>query len=103
MTFPSIVLTGLAERHPLTTAYEFNLVSETDGNAHVEIAYTNPKGAYSDLGDLEHDALLEFVNRNGCHNAESTEDYSARFISSYHVLGDHENIRRATVYITKNK
>ena len=100
MTFPSEILTGFAERN-LELAYEFRVVSETDENAHVEIAFTQVQKKYTDT-DLEYDALHEFVNRNGCHNADSVEDHDARLVSAYHVVGDHENIRRATIYIKKN-
>lgn len=101
MTFPSTILTGIAENRKELTAYEFRILADKEDYATVEIAFTDPEKRYTDT-ELESDALREFVNRNGCDAAESVEDHDVRFFAAYHVTGDHENIRRASIYIKKN-
>jgi hypothetical protein len=98
--FPSEVFLSLLDNSKYDM-YTSRILSETEESAEVELAFTDWKNRYSDT-ILEEDALLEFVNRNGCHNAESTEDHDARLISVRTYEADPEGLRRAVVRIKKN-
>jgi hypothetical protein len=100
-SFPSEAFLSLLDKSK-SDIYTSRILSETEASADVELAFTDWKNRYGDTV-LEEDALLEFVNRNGCHNAESTEDYEATLISRRTFDADPEGIRRAVIRITKNK